>query len=554
MLFTKPFQNQNSDSHDRKRNVRRRHRRRSSARRSPFSPRFEPLENRAMLTTLFTVTNLNDSGEGSLRDAIADANMEVGADVIAFAPGVHGTISLGSELEISDDLAINGPGENLLTVSGSGQSRVFSLVDSTVDIGHLTIADGFVTAADTARGGGVFVNGGSTLSLDHVAVANNHANGNESEQGTGQGGGIYVDGGVLHVNHGTFTGNQATGNRHSFGGAIQNQGTVTVDLSTFTGNQARTNIPEESGGFDRFCDLVEETGGCSSNGGAIGNGSFATAIITQSSFVDNEVIGSATTPERSLNSGGAIVSGFASTTTIDKSYFRENSVTSVHLADGGAVQHAFAIFPGTGTTVTDSMFVANHVTAGVTASGGAIQFALGINGEYSVEGSRFFGNTASAGVRARGGAISHQASGTAHIVGSQFVGNSVHSDGLEFGGMTFDASGGAIASWDGATTIVDKSSIVGNRASALAGGDAQGGGIFNDAGSSLSLTHSNVNANQAIADPNEGIGGGIYNEEGGTFEIDKHSKVRGNKSSTSNDDVSGVLTLLDAALADLALL
>ena len=101
MLFTNLFQSHNSNSSDRKSKGRRRHTQRSSGRRSSFSPRFEPLENRAMLTT-FTVTNLDDSGEGSLRDAIDDANMDVGADVIEFAPNVQGTVGLISELEITD--------------------------------------------------------------------------------------------------------------------------------------------------------------------------------------------------------------------------------------------------------------------------------------------------------------------------------------------------------------------------------------------------------------------------------------------------------------------
>ena len=39
----------------------------------------------------FTVTNLNDSGPGSLRQAVADANVAVGADTITFGAGVTGS-------------------------------------------------------------------------------------------------------------------------------------------------------------------------------------------------------------------------------------------------------------------------------------------------------------------------------------------------------------------------------------------------------------------------------------------------------------------------------
>ena len=47
-------------------------------------------------TAIFTVTNLNDSGLGSLRQAIADANTTPGNDVIVFQPGLTGEVTLTS--------------------------------------------------------------------------------------------------------------------------------------------------------------------------------------------------------------------------------------------------------------------------------------------------------------------------------------------------------------------------------------------------------------------------------------------------------------------------
>ena len=82
-----------------------------------FRPRLGILEDRSLPST-FTVTNLLDSGPGSLRAAVTAANANPGADSIDFAP--TGTIALTSgELDITDGLTINGPGASALTVSGN---------------------------------------------------------------------------------------------------------------------------------------------------------------------------------------------------------------------------------------------------------------------------------------------------------------------------------------------------------------------------------------------------------------------------------------------------
>ena len=85
-------------------------RRVSSRRPSAARPGLEALEDRMLLSTFF-VTNVNDSGAGSLRQAILNANQHAGLDTIAFniaGSGVH-TIALKSAFPtITDSVVIDG--------------------------------------------------------------------------------------------------------------------------------------------------------------------------------------------------------------------------------------------------------------------------------------------------------------------------------------------------------------------------------------------------------------------------------------------------------------
>ncbi len=76
-----------------------------------FAPQLIPLEVRALLSTI-TVTNDDDSGSGSLRDAIDSASA---GDTIDFAPSAYGTITLtsGPLSAPNIDLTIQGPGRTI---------------------------------------------------------------------------------------------------------------------------------------------------------------------------------------------------------------------------------------------------------------------------------------------------------------------------------------------------------------------------------------------------------------------------------------------------------
>ena len=243
------------------------------------------MEDRKLLST-FTVTNLNDSGAYSLR-----AGIQSGDATIAFAPGLHGTITLTSELLINHSVTIDGPGANELSVSGNNSSRVFEVAAGQVAISGLTIADGQEVAGN---GGGILVDAGATLNLDQVVVAGNSAYA-DSSGNYGNGGGIENDG-SLTVTQSLFKNNVASGGEYaapitgpitegSAGGAIDSQGpSLTVSDSVFKNNEA----------------VGPSTGTGEGNGGAINSSSAAT--ITDSTFNGNEALGRTT-------NGGALSTG-----------------------------------------------------------------------------------------------------------------------------------------------------------------------------------------------------------------------------------------------------
>src|SRR4028119_100209 len=194
---------------------------------------------RGTLATV-TVTNNNDSGPGSLRDAIASA---AAGDTIQFASSLaNQTIALTSgQLVINTNLTIDAGNTTQLTISGNNTSRVMLTGESTnVTLKNLIIANGRLSGTTesneaTSAGGGIRTGGTSTLTLENCQVKNNVA---------GIGGGLYagfrsrttVINSLFSDNDGSRAGHVERG-----GGAIATKsgGTLTIRNSEFTNNTGR---------------------------------------------------------------------------------------------------------------------------------------------------------------------------------------------------------------------------------------------------------------------------------------------------------------------------
>lgn len=226
------------------------------------------------------VTSTDDSGPGSLRQALLDAQ---DGDTITFdippanpssAPLSTVAIVLTSgELVINKNITVSGPGANVLEImrdSGASPFRIFKITTGhTVTIRGLTISHG-----EALAGGGIY-NDHGFLTVDSCALTGNSASGPAYG-----GGGIYNDGSnsgnaTLLVTHSLLHGNSAP---NGFGGGIGSSGftggsaTLNIVDSTLIGNAASISgggaIDQDSSGGNAFLTIASST--LSDNSGAAG--------------------------------------------------------------------------------------------------------------------------------------------------------------------------------------------------------------------------------------------------------------------------------------------
>ena len=197
------------------------------------------------LAATITVSNGNDSGPGSLRQAIVNASP---GDTINFAPSVT-TVSLTSgELVIDKNLTIDGPGANRLAVQRSTHAppfRVFHIISSivTAHISGLTITNGSVVGGVGTDGDGGGIRSSGILTLTDCTISDNQAAGTELVGG--HGGGVLNENGTLSITRCTISNNSAqfvTGSSgdcpSGSGGGILNYsgGSLTITNSTISDN------------------------------------------------------------------------------------------------------------------------------------------------------------------------------------------------------------------------------------------------------------------------------------------------------------------------------
>ncbi|MGK7905497.1 MAG: DUF4347 domain-containing protein [Hormoscilla sp.] len=424
-----------------------------------------------LLSSVITVTNTNDSGAGSLREAIAQARD--GETIIFDSSLANRTITLTSgQLEILDkDLIIDGVDAPGLTISGNERFRVidvqatnWSLKSIDLTLRDLTIADGRVTGVDEdGSGGGLRTNSGTILTIERVTFKNNFANGEG-------GGGIFAGFRSIntiidsHFEENTSLANHSATEKSERGGgaiAVKSESATAVTGSTFRNNNGI-------------------------GGGAI-NTLLGELIVENSDFIGNDTTAGGGEDFRTQQGfGGAIYTDGASAKydgstsgiiRISNSHFEDN----IAAGQGGAMR--LEAYGGDTIIVENNTIINNRVIQNSMGSsnGGGLMLSRGRTGEIS---NTTFANNVAEGGQGGGFFVSENVS-EATIRNSTFSGNRATStvDG-DFG------SGGGLTLNRSTDIEIINTTVVNNYAGLAGGGFVRGG-------SNVTLTNSIVAYNVA---------------------------------------------------------
>ena len=514
----------------------------------------------------FIVTNTEDSGAGSLREAIESANTQAGNDEIIFENSFSSsTITLTSgELTITDDVQIQGLGADNLAISGNNNSPVFVVDDGTdnlieVSVTGLTITEG--VDRETLTNGDVVTDAGAGIdNLEQLTLNDSTITGND---------GTAIDNaGTLYLNNSTVENNYY---------AIQSRGTAVIVSSTIRNNSytifnGGTLTVEDTVVADNFgygirnsnsdnTAVVTVTNSTIENnqGGGIDNFSFTSrfddepsgdnlVIVKNSTIRGNsqgggiynrgsavEVRNSTITGNVSQNGGGGINNRGGATLTIENSTVSNNVANSSFGSGyGGGISNRYDFNTAGGIPTLE---VINSTISGNRASSGGGIFNNG--GNLTISNSTVGNNITSSSSYNGGGAIYNSTYvysyysdrpevKTAEIINTTITGNRA-------------SNGGGIS--NRGDLIITDSTLSGNTAT-------YGGGGINNRGE-LTISNSTIANNSASYD-----GGGISNATEGNLEVIQ-STIAGNSATNGGGIINngyynsgGNATIFNSTITD----
>ncbi len=470
--------------------------------------------------TTYTVTTAG-AGAGSctsgptencttLRAAITAADADTtSADTINFGPGATGTISTGSAdpfaITGTENLTINGPGPTVLTISGGGDSQIFTINSGSsnhpaVAISGLTLTDG---SGGSSNDGGAIED--EADSIDASLTLNDDTITNSTTQDTGGGGGVYTaapltvtgstisgdtapdgrGGGVSFAENspyskykGTFSGTTITGNTAESGGGITG-GEDSLTNSQITGNNAIT-----SGSSDGFGGGIYAADGSLTLTGSTVSGNTSTKSgggIFSGTKYGTKLVNSTISGNTSVSGGGLSIYGeiaipgrFAKYNPI---LIEDSTISQNHATDGAGVDLAVT-GPGSPVKILASTISGNQ---GGTASFGGGLLVGGSNLENKYMKSNLYApvdvvdSTVSGNTATDGGGVSISDGGTYPLIAKIDNGSLAFTDSTIAGNSASAAGGGIyLGEYSTGTPATEQSGIASLNGTIVAGNTAAG--------------------------------------------------------------------------------
>ncbi len=284
----------------------------------------------------FTVKNINDSGEGSLRNAVETANATYGDDTINFDPAVFNspkTITLqnwGIKIASGSNLTINGPGADLLKITTKKQNNVITLdaydaiavlnnatisegIIGIYNLGNLTLNDSVVeynSASDRIPTSGFYSTG--IYSQRHVLASKMNINNSivRYNKASQTGSGIRINKSDVNINNSTISDNELLGGQNgNCGVGIEVRNSI-LNVKNSTISRNKSLLSAEGGGicasWASNINLDNVTIAENKAGGGIWMSSGATMNISNSTIAQNYGIGIQTNGQ-TINSKNSII-------------------------------------------------------------------------------------------------------------------------------------------------------------------------------------------------------------------------------------------------------
>lgn len=275
----------------------------------------------ATITVNTTADEINNDGDCSLREAIRAANLDQAVDGCAAGDGTDTLIlpagdyvfdlagtnedaALNGDLDITEDLILNGADRNTTTIDANGLDRVFQISSSTLQLSGVTITGG---NTPTAIGSGILLYTNGSLTLTDSRVTNNIPSGGIQAASSAlsltitnslidnnvssSGGGIGFSGSstTAIIRNSTIYDNTTTG----VGGGISSQGILTLVNSTVSGNSTELSgggISTGGGGTTNLYNVTISNNTADSNGNNSGDGGGISSVFG-TTYAANTIIG-----------------------------------------------------------------------------------------------------------------------------------------------------------------------------------------------------------------------------------------------------------------------